>query len=360
MFWKYGKSFIKVLLNNIFTKYVFFFIIVFGGIVKKYFGYIGFLIIILLFFIYFLFSNKLDLYSKDLFYMDTYINVKFYLDNRNKANSIMEGIDNIYREYHELTDRYNSYDGVNNVYYINHNDSKVEEIVLDSRLYDMIKYAYDFGKTNSLFDINMGGVIDVWKKYRDKGEGVPSISELKKANKRHDIVLLGDNKIKNNHPNIDLGGVSKGYTTQVVSDYLRSNGIRYFLINAGGNVSCGDAYKKNYYKIGIQSPDDNGIIGSLNGTNISVVTSGGYERNYIYDGHVYHHIIDPNTLFPGDKMKSVTVVSSDSGVADMLSTTLFLMDVDDGLEFLKGYDAEAIFVLNDKSIVKSEGFSKYE
>jgi len=358
MFWKYGKSFIKVLLNNIFTKYVFFFIIINGDMMKKYIGYIGFFIIFVLFVIYFLFSNKLDLYSKDLFYMDTYINVKFYSDNKNKANSIMEGIDSIYHEYHELTDRYNSYDGINNVYYINHNDSKDKEIVLDSRLYNMIEYSYSFN--NDLFDINMGGVIDVWKKYRDKGEGIPSIDELKKANKRNEILLLGDNKIRNNHPNIDLGGVSKGYTTQVVSDYLRDNGIKYFIINAGGNVSCGEAYGKDNYKIGIQSPDGNGIIGVVKGTNISVVTSGGYERNYFYDGHMYHHIISPKTLFPTEYMKSVTVVSTDSGLADILSTTLFLMDVDNGLEFLKNYDAEAIFILNDNSIVKSEGFSKYE
>ena len=343
---------------NIFTKYVFFFIIIYGGIMKKYF--LGIMVVFLICLLFIVFNRKLDLYSKDLFYMDTFINVRFYCDDKDKANSIIMGIDDIYREYHELTDRYNSYDDIKNVYYINNNTSKDKEIVLDSRLYDLIKLAYDFGESNDLFDINMGGVIDVWKKYRDKGEGVPSIDELKKANKRHDIVLLGDNKIKNNHPNIDLGGVSKGYTTEVVSRYLRNNGIKYFLINAGGNVSAGEAYDKDYYKIGIQSPDGNGVIGVLKGTNISVVTSGGYERNYEYEGHMYHHIINPNTLFPSEYMKSVTVISSDSGLSDMLSTTLFLMDVDDGLDFLKNYDAEAIFVMNDNSIVKSEGFSKYE
>lgn len=192
---------------------------------KKVLGYIGILLIFLFLIIYFIFNKRMDLYSKDLFYMDTYINVKLYCSDKNKANDIMNEIDNIYREYHELTDRYNSYD-INNVYFINNNDSSDKEILLDSRLYDLIKYAYDFGKkSNGLFDINMGGVIDVWKKYRDKGEGIPSFDELKKANKKNDIVLLGDNKIKNNHPNIDLGGVSKGYTTQRVGDYLESVGI---------------------------------------------------------------------------------------------------------------------------------------
>ena len=327
---------------------------------KKVLGYICILLIFLFLIIYFIFNKRMDLYSKDLFYMDTIINVKFYCSDKDKASSIMNEIDNIYREYHELTDRYNSYD-INNVFFINNNDSSSKEIVLDSRLYDLIKYAYDFGlKSNGLFDINMGGVIDVWKKYRDIGEGIPSLDELKKANKKNDIVLLGDNKIKNNHPNIDLGGVSKGYTTQKVGDYLESVGIKYYLINAGGNVLAGSSYNKPYYKIGIQSPDKNGISYILNSSNLSVVTSGGYERNYEYEGEVYHHIISPKTLFPTNYMKSVTVVSHDSGLSDLLSTTLFLMDVDSGKEFLKDYDAEAMWILNDNSIVKSEGFSSYE
>lgn len=327
---------------------------------KKVLGYICILLIFLFLIIYFIFNKRMDLYSKDLFYMDTIINVKFYCSDKDKASSIMNEIDNIYREYHELTDRYNSYD-INNVFFINNNDSSSKEVVLDSRLYDLIKYAYDFGlKSNGLFDINMGGVIDVWKKYRDIGEGIPSLDELKKANKKNDIVLLGDNKLLNNHPNIDLGGVSKGYTTQKVGDYLESVGIKYYLINAGGNVLAGSSYNKPYYKIGIQSPDKNGISYVLNSSNLSVVTSGGYERNYFYNGEIYHHIISPKTLFPTNYMKSVTVVSHDSGLSDLLSTTLFLMDVDSGKEFLKDYDAEAMWILNDNSIVKSEGFSSYE
>lgn len=330
---------------------------------KKYIGYIGILIIILLFVLYFVFGkNKLSMYSKDLFYMDTYINVKIYCDNETKANEILNEVDNIYKVYHKLTDRYNSYDGINNLYYINNNDSKDKEIVIDSRLYDLINYAYHFGEdTDGLFDINLGGVIDVWKGYRDSGEGVPTLEELRESNKKDDIVLLDDNKIKNNNINLDLGAVSKGYTTKVVGEYLESVGIDYYLINAGGNVLAGDSYNKDYYKIGIQSPNkDGGVIGVVKGNNISIVTSGGYERNYMYDGKIYHHIISPDTLYPTEYMKSVTIVTPDSALGDMLSTTLFLMDIDSGKEFLKNYDAEAIWVDNNNNIIKSEGFSKYE
>lgn len=322
---------------------------------KKLFGV---LFIIICFVIsFFVFSKKMKLYSKDFFYMDTVINVKFYCDDSNKADRLFNDIDNIYKEYHELTDRYNDY-GIVNVYYIIHNNSKDEKLVVDSKLYSIFEYVYSFD--NDMFDINLGGVIDVWKGYRESGNGIPTMEELKHANKGNRLVLLGNNEILNNHPNIDLGGISKGYTTSIVSRFLNDAGIKYYLINAGGNVLAGDAYNKPFYKIGIQNPDGSGISYVLNTKNVSVVTSGGYERNYVYDGVVYHHIISPKTLFPTNYMKSVTVLTSDSALGDFLSTTLFLMSVDDGLSFINNYDAVAIWILNDGSVVKSEGFSQYE
>ena len=293
--------------------------------------------------------------------MDTIITIKFYSCNKKESEEIIKDIDNIYREYHILTDRYNGYDNVNNIYYINNNNDDIGEIVLDSKLYDLISYADKLSdESNGLFDINLGGVIDVWKKYRDNGDGIPTLLELKKANKKNDVKLLDNNKILNNHPNIDLGAISKGYTTKMVAEYLESRGIKYFLINAGGNVIAGESYDKDCYKIGIQSPSDNTIAYALNSKNISVVTSGGYERNYIYKGVMYHHIISPKTLFPTNYMKSVTVVTKDSALGDYLSTTLFLMSIDDGMEFIKKYDAEALWIDNDDNLIFSEGFSRYE
>ncbi|MBP3920657.1 MAG: FAD:protein FMN transferase [Bacilli bacterium] len=327
----------------------------------KYLKYIGVFVIILLIVFYILFNRKMQVYTKDYFYMDTIITIKFYSCNKKESEEIIKDIDNIYREYHILTDRYNGYDNVNNIYYINNNNDDIGEIVLDSKLYDLISYADKLSdESNGLFDINLGGVIDVWKKYRDNGDGIPTLLELKKANKKNDVKLLDNNKILNNHPNIDLGAISKGYTTKMVAEYLESRGIKYFLINAGGNVIAGESYDKDCYKIGIQSPSDNTIAYALNSKNISVVTSGGYERNYIYKGVMYHHIISPKTLFPTNYMKSVTVVTKDSALGDYLSTTLFLMSIDDGMEFIKKYDAEALWIDNDDNLIFSEGFSRYE
>lgn len=319
-------------------------------------------ILILIFIFVFIYNNnrKKD-YTRKFFYMDTYIYVKLYDINKKDADKYLDEIENIYKKYHKLTDRYNEYDNIKNIYYIKYNKSEEEYIKIDKELYDIISYGIDYyDKTNGLVDISMGNVIDVWKKYRDNKNGVPSIEELEKANNNIKIELK-DGKIKNNHPNIDLGIIAKGYTTKVVGEYLKKQSINKFLINAGGNVLVGDKNKKDYL-IGIEDPNSkDDIFDIVKGSNIAVVTSGGYERYYEYNGKKYHHIINPKTLYPTDNMKSVTVVTSDSALADILSTYLFLLNIDDGLKYVNSLEnVEAVWYTNDDKIIKSDGFDKYE
>ena len=308
-----------------------------------------------------IFNKKDKEYTSKFFYMDTYIYVKIYSNDSNKANKILKEVENIYKEYHELTDRYNSYNNIKNVYYIKNNKSKEEYIKIDKKLYDIIKFSID-NNHNDLIDIGMGNVIDIWKNYRDNKSGIPSEEELEIAKESEVKIVLKDGKIKNNHPNIDLGCISKGYTTKIVGEYLKKNGISKYLINAGGNVLVGDNYRNSEYKIGIEDPDKkNDIFTIVKGNNIAVVTSGGYERFYEYDGVKYSHIIDPNTLFPKDYMKSVTIITNDSALADLLSTTLFLMKIEDGKKYIESLDnVEAIWYTNDNKIIYSSGAKKYK
>lgn len=309
-----------------------------------------------------IFNKKDKEYTSKFFYMDTYIYVKIYSNDSKKADRILKKVENIYKEYHELTDRYNSYDNIKNIYYIKNNKSDKEYIKIDKKLYDIIKYGLDYKeKSNGLIDIGMGNVIDIWKNYRDNKNGVPTLEELEIAKENEVEIILSNGKIKNNHPNIDLGCISKGYTTKIVGEYLEKKGIDKYLINAGGNVLVGNNYKNKEYKIGIEDPDKkNDIFTVVKGNNISVVTSGGYERFYEYEGKKYSHIIDPNTLYPTDYMKSVTIITKDSSLGDILSTTLFLMDIEEGKKYINKIDnVEAIWYTNDNKIEYSKGTKKY-
>lgn len=333
---------------------------------KVFIAIIGILLFIILG-IFIVKSFKVKEYTRNYFYMDTYINVKIYSSSKNKALKALDEIDNIYHTYHDLTDRYNAHEY--GLYNLNKNGNST----IDYRLYQIINYGYDwYKKSDGLFNIAIGNVTDVWLKYREKGSGVPTKEELVKKSINISDVIINEvitnvsnpkvDSIKlNNGVKIDLGAIAKGYTTDVVADYLKSKGIKKYIINAGGNVLVGKKAKESGYKIGIENPTgEGGIYKIVKGEDIAIVTSGGYNRNYTYDGVTYNHIINPKTLYPANNMLSVTVIAKSSKEADALSTTLFLMDVDKGMEFIKEYDADAIWYLNDGKVITTPGIAKYE
>lgn len=283
-------------------------------------------------------------YSKNLFYMDTIINVKLYNISESEANEAFAEIETIYQKYEQLT---NFYDENSELSKLN-NDVNYE---ISDDLMELIKIGYEWDiKTNGLLNINIGNLTKVWHDFRENPIELPDVDNIKIEH-----LKLEDNKILNDKVSIDLGATTKGYVTEKVGNYLEENGINYYLINAGGNVKVGKS-NKDYYNIGIASPISDETFEIIKDENISVVTSGGYERFYEYGGVMYHHIIDPNTKYPANYMKSVTVIGEDSGLCDILSTTLFLMDIDEGKEFIKDYDVKVIWFTNDNEIIKSDNY----
>lgn len=307
-------------------------------------------------------------YSKDIFYMDTYINIKLYNNDEDKTMKALNYIDDLYNEYDKLTDRYKKYDDIKNVYYINNELDIDKQIEIDSKLYDILKYSKSYySKTNGLFNIALGNVIDIWKSYRDGVKtGIPTIDELKNSRSIdiNDLMLLDNNTImKKDDISIDLGAIAKGYVTEIAGNYLESIGIDEYLITAGSSsVKAGNHYNNGKYKIGLTDPSDpTNLYEIITGNNISITTSGSYERYYEYNGKKYSHIINPNTLFPSDNMLSVTVLSDDAALGEVLSTTLFLMPIEDGLDYIKSYDGvEVIWYGIDNKITLSSGMNVYE
>lgn len=321
------------------------------------------LLIIIVLSIYFLTFKKYKMYEQNLFYMDTYINIKIFAKDKEQVEIALKRANEIYKTYHELSNRYEAYHGLNNVYYIN--NTSEDKVKIDPKLYDLISYGKSwYEKSNGIKNINIGNVIDIWKEHQEKNLGVPSKGLLKEANiDINNVVLLENNYIKtNNGINLDLGSIAKGYATEEVGQYLKSIGLNKFLINAGGNVLVGEHYNQDKYKIGLQNPLDGvGIYQVLKGENIAVVTSGGYERYYEFEGKKYNHIINPNTLYPENKYKSVSVITNDSKKADGISLVLFILDIDQGKEFLKQFDdVEAIWFIDENKIFKTDGLAQYE
>ena len=141
-----------------------------------------------------------------------------------------------------------------------------------------------------------------------------------------------------------------------------------FIISAGGNVRAGAAPAdgRAAWGIGIQRPEgavlsasEDDLIEIVYLSDMSVVTSGDYQRYYTVDGVTYHHIIDPDTGAPARRYRSVTVLCPDSGLADALSTAVFTMDEAAGRDLLARYGAEAYWIYPDGSAVWTEGCEAY-
>ena len=283
--------------------------------------------------------------------MDTLINVKIYSNDQTKVNEAFDYIDRLYNKYDQMTDFYNNDSELSKL-----NNSK--KLQVSDELYHLINLGIDwYDKSDGLLNINMGSIAKIWHDFREGGS-FPTEKELKQNINIKAIKLTDNNTIINDGFNIDLGALVKGYVTELAGDYLNEIGLDKYIINAGGNVLVGKS-SKGFYSIGIANPNKDGNIMVIRGENIAVVTSGGYERFFEYNGTLYHHIIDPVTKYPANYMKSVTVIGKNSGECDALSTILFLMDIASGKEFIKDYGVDVIWIDNDNNIIKSDGF-KYE
>ena len=147
---------------------------------------------------------------------------------------------------------------------------------------------------------------------------------------------------------------------KTISLFLREKGISGYLISIGGNVcTVGSKPDGEMWTVGIENPDG-GFFEKVCVSDMSVVTSGSYQRYFELDGVRYHHIIDPDTLMPKNDYVSVTVISEDSALADTLSTALFNMDLGQGKTLLLSLEnAYAMWVTAEGEKIYSDGFERF-
>ena len=268
-------------------------------------------------------------------------------------------------QYHQLFDIYSDYEGVNNLKTVNDNagiapvevDPIIIELLLDCREY----YDLTGGKVNAA----MGSVLRLWHDAREAAAAeLPQESALRDAalHCSWDNVIIdeaaGTVYLSDPDQLLDVGAVAKGWAAQKMSESAPPD----LLISVGGNV-CATGPKTldgAAWVVGVNDPEDGSeYLHTLNITGGSVVTSGDYQRYYVVDGKVYHHIIDPVTLFPSEYWRSVTVICADSGLADALSTALFLLPQQEGQALLTQCGAVAMWVDAESNFYYSPGFENY-
>lgn len=268
--------------------------------------------------------------------------------------------------YHRLFDIYNDYEGIANLKTVNDAAGKeavqVDQAIIDLLLSCKAYYALTGGRVNAA----MGSVLKLWHEARNDGindprhAALPDAQALRQAAQHTDFdkVIIDEEAstvyISDPELRLDVGAIAKGWAAQQVAQVVPEG----LLISVGGNV-CATGPKDESgtaWVVGIQNPDGGNYLHTLYITGGSVVTSGDYQRAYAVDGKLYHHIIDPDTLYPSEYWRSVTVVCADSGLADALSTALFLLPLEEGQALLAKCDAHAMWVDAEGKRFYSPGF----
>jgi len=217
--------------------------------------------------------------------------------------------------------------------------------------------------SNGTFDITMGSVTELWD-FNAEDPVVPEAAAIAEAQKHigYEKVTLNGNEVIFSDPGtkLDLGAIAKGYVAEKIKEHLLANNVNHALINLGGNVLCvGGKTETEDFMVGIQYPyeDNDEAIVALDVKDQSVVTSGIYERFFEVGGEMYYHILDPATGYPMESdILAVSIVTADSTHADALSTTIFGMGVEKGLEFAEAAEGvEAIFIDRDYEIFCTSG-----
>ncbi|WP_346859382.1 FAD:protein FMN transferase [uncultured Draconibacterium sp.] len=227
--------------------------------------------------------------------------------------------------------------------------------------------------TNGAFDITAGPLISAWgfgpeDRQKMTDEMVDTLKELIGYHK----IKLVDGKIIKDNPEmtINMSAIAKGYTCDLMGEFLAQKGCTDYLVDIGGEVVAhGKNDKGHVWAIGIREPSEDPLKNDLNAAlelpNKAMATSGNYLNFYVEDGKKYAHTIDPNSGYPVQhSLLSSTVLANDCMTADAFATAFMVLGKDIGIEIARQVPGlEIYFIYADEQgnnqVYMSEGFSEY-
>lgn len=240
----------------------------------------------------------------------------------------------------------------------------IQSVKVDKELYDLIFRAKKVSQlTQGAFDISFASMDRIWK-FDGSMTAMPDAATIAQARAKinwENIEMNADEYtvfLKEKGMKIGFGAIGKGYAANRAKAIMKTmTGIHGGLVNASGDlISWGKSADGKGWLINIINPKDKEVaLGYLQINDLSVVTSGDYERFVLFDNKRYAHIIDPRTGYPTTGIKSVTLVCPDAELADALATSVFVLGKENGLILinqLKG--VECLIVTDDDEILTSE------
>lgn len=238
------------------------------------------------------------------------------------------------------------------------------------RMMDLtLQAANAFRQSRGAFDITVGALSKLWRKARKEKRFPDSIEVI------HARSFVGMNRIRLNTKDhtlsiqagtrLDFGGIAKGYSAQLVIDFLRTQGILHALADAGGDMVMSDAPPGSKgWMVGVNVPEttDELLPRKLQLANMAVATSGDAYQYMEHDGKKYSHIIDPRTGYGISSQRNVTVIAANGTDADWLATACSILPVAEAKKLAVRMHAELLITELENDVViyhKTKGFDRY-
>lgn len=312
--------------------------------------------------------------EKEDFIFNTRVYQKICYDNNDiKTKEIEEIAEKATKLMRQFEEKLSFFYESSEVSSINENASN-GFIKISNDTFEILKKSIYYSKlTNGIFDITIAPLVKAWAINSDNHTilSKEKIDELIDLVDYEDVILNKNNStvmLLRKNQKIDLGGIAKGYIADKIIDFYKENNIDSAIINIGGNIKVlGQKDENSFWSIGIYEPKKHSekIICSIEAKDKSIVTSGGYERAFSYNGELYCHILNPKTGYPiKSDLKSITIVSDKSIDGDSLSTPLFIMGKNKAYEFMKKHNISGVMITDKDEIIVTknllEGFKLFE
>ena len=286
-----------------------------------------------------------------------------------KGIDLQEEITEKFNEYNRM---FSTYDKESIISKINNN----EPVELSAEFINCYEKAVEVSEiTNGAFDITAGAMVNAWgfgpeEKKKMTQEKVDSLILITGFQK----IKLEDGQIIKKNPNIkiDMSAIAKGYTSDLIGNFLAEKGCKNYMVEIGGEVAAkGINERGKTWTIGINKPDDTDIFGNtelqakVKLTDHGLATSGNYRNFYVEDGKKYAHTIDPKAGYPVQhSILSSTVIANDCMTADAYATAFMVLGLESSIEIARRVaEIEVFFIYADEQgnnqVYMSEGFEEY-
>lgn len=235
-----------------------------------------------------------------------------------------------------------------------------ESVVVDSLFKHCFLRAQGVSEvTGGAFDITVAPLVNAWGfGFQKKSEITSHLIDSLLCLVGYETVALKDGVVvkENEKTMLTASAIAKGYGVDVVSEYLKSQGVKNFMVEIGGELRCGGVSSKNTrWRVGIDKPiDDPSVVNRelqevVVISDLAMATSGNYRNFYLKDGKKYAHTIDPHTGYPVQhSLLSASVFAADCLTADAYATAFMVLGVEKSLEIVENSSfLEAYFIYDD-------------